>query len=105
MQHAIQTLQQEANAIKERMNAGGNREECLRMIADIQLAIGWLSRLQELEVARVRDYTFTLLPELPDAYAQYRLVNDYDSNLPTDWREVEGDLSISGGDLLISRKA
>ncbi len=104
MQHAIDILHQEANAIKKQVGAGAEREENLRRMAEIQQAIGWLTRLQELDVTRVRDYNLIQLPKRPDGGAEYRVMRDYDSEERADWEETEGDISMSGGDIIICRK-
>ncbi|PID90072.1 MAG: hypothetical protein CSA97_04795 [Bacteroidetes bacterium] len=102
---ALDVLQREEARLVEALRRGSDHDEEARLLlSDLKRAVAWLARIEELGLGPASRYDILPIPDLPDAFASYRIMDDCDSDDREDWRELSEGLIIAGGDFIISRK-
>jgi hypothetical protein len=78
-----------------------------RRLKEINNAIKWLNKINELKLKNIEKYEIIELPDMNTGYSFYRIMNDCETDNVNEWIELKkGNRSVeaSMGDILIISK-
>ncbi|WP_090676250.1 hypothetical protein [Paenibacillus tianmuensis] len=103
MEYAIEYLKKERETLLALIKAG-ERDKVDKKV-EIEHAISWLQKLQELQFPDAQRCEFIRLPDTERGFFSYRIMNDCESEDRDDWIELKDDngqpISLLFGDFLI----
>ena len=105
MKKAIERLEERRNQIIERLKAEEN--EYLSELQEIDKAMNWLKKIEELNLEIVQKYDVVELPDMTTGYSGFRVMNDCETDDIRQWVELRKDdhpVCMAEGDILIIRK-
>lgn len=105
MQYAIDCLVAERERMLSLIKDGNSR--LIPNKIELEKAISWLSKLEELRLERSAEYQFIKLPDMQTGYSEYRVMNDCESGNIYDWIGLVDDdsypITLIPGDILLSK--
>ncbi len=104
MNYAIETLKEKQNVLVEELKNNINREINIKKISEIKQAIAWLSKIEELKINDVSKYEIVELPDMQTGWAEFRIMNDCETDDRKFWVEFKEHSGLTQGDFIISRK-
>ncbi|GHU23992.1 hypothetical protein FACS1894172_15750 [Spirochaetia bacterium] len=84
-----------------------NNKQLLPELKEINNAINWLKRIDELKLKNVQRYEIIELPDLKTGWSEYRIMNDCETDDINQWIELKKDnmpVLANMGDILIIKK-
>jgi hypothetical protein len=106
MKVVIEYLEKRQNEIKNELQNG--KHDSLIELKEINNAINWLKKIDELNLKHIQKYEIIELPEpVGHGYSAYRLMIDNETDDIKYWTELKIDnksVEVIMGDILITRK-
>jgi hypothetical protein len=103
----IDYLNQRKNEIKNDLKNGNKNENLLVELRELNNAIKWLNKINELKLMNTGKYEMIELPDMNTGYSFYRIMNDCETDNVNEWIELKIDnrsVEASAGDILIISK-
>lgn len=104
MRFSICILKEKREEIVERLRTEINKEILLLLKKDLDKAISWLEKIEELEWNNPSKYTIEELPDMQTGYSEYRIMNDCETDNQEHWIELEMESRPTMGDFLLISK-
>ena len=107
MKTVIDYLDQRKNKIKAELKDGNKKENLLIELKEINNAMGWLNKIEELKLKNIQKYEILELPDMGTGWSFYRIMNDCETDDINYWIELKKDnmpLQVCMGDILIISK-
>lgn len=104
MQSSVNILKSKREDIVEELKAGENRDRLLALKKDLDKAISWLEKIEELEWENPQKYQIEKLPDMQTGYSEYRIMNDCETDNQEYWIELEMETRPTMGDFLLISK-
>lgn len=105
MQKAIEYLQE---CRKQKVEHLKNKEnEYLTELQELDKAINWLRKIDELNLRGVQKYDLLELPDIKTGFSEFRILNDCETDDRNLWIELKKDdypVFMTAGDILIIGK-
>jgi len=79
----------------------------LSELQEVDKAIGWLKKIEELNLKIVHKYDIIELPDMKTGFSEFRIMNDCETDDINHWIELKKDnypVSMTPGDVLIIGK-
>ena len=106
MKYVIEYLKKERESLLNQIKNGSQNE--IKNKVEIDTAIKWLEKINELELTQPDKYDFLRLPDMKTGYSEYHIMNDCESDDINNWIELkdseEYPVTLIFDDILISRK-
>ena len=105
MRKVIEHLEKYRNHIVEHLK--NREEEYLTELQELDKAISWLRKVEELNLSIVQKYDIIRLPDMETGYSAFRIMNDCETDDINQWIELKKDgcpVSMTQGDVLIIEK-
>ncbi len=104
MRFSICILKEKREEIVERLRTEINKEILLLLKKDLDKAISWLEKIEELEWNNPSKYNIEELPDMQTGYSEYRIMNDCETDNQEHWIELEMETRPTMGDFLLISK-
>jgi len=104
MKVAIDILESERKETVECLKLQNGDKNCLSRIKELDKAINWIKKLNELGVNNVQKYDIIELPDPKTGFSEYRVMNDCETDNMEYWQELEINnkrISMTMGDIII----
>jgi len=106
MKRVIKYLEERRNQIVAYLKNGN--DEYLSELQEVDKAIHWLIKIEELNMKNVQKYDVIELPDMKTGYSGFRIMNDCETDDISKWIELRRDnypVSMVEGDILIISKS
>lgn len=104
MKSSICILKEKREETVERLRTETNKEILLLLKKDLDKAISWLEKIEELEWNNPSKYNIEELPDMQTGYSEYRIMNDCETDNQEHWIELEMETRPTMGDFLLISK-
>ena len=104
MEKVIKLLEERRWQIVDNLKSGN--KEYLSELQEIDKAIGWLKKVNVLNLSNIQRYDVIELPFLNTGWSEYRIINDCETDNINDWIELKIDnnfVRLTAGDLIIQK--
>jgi len=104
MKSVIEILKNKRTQIIAQLKEDNDPKKYLADKLELDKAIEWLEKVDDLKLSKVSEYDFVKLPDMKADYSDYRIMDDCEVDHRDMWIEVEISEKISAGDLIIVDK-
>ena len=87
MKTVVKHLEERRAEIQQHLKSG--RKEFLAELQEYDKALAWLKKIDELQLSIVQRYDVIKLPDPNTGYAEYRIMNDCETDDINQWVELE----------------
>ncbi len=104
MKSSICILKEKREETVEKLRTETNKEVLLLLKKDLDKAISWLEKIDELGWNNPSKYHIEELPDMQTGYSEYRIMNDCETDNQKHWIELEMETRPTMGDFLLISK-